>query len=411
MTYGGMMSATEDEKSVEAPKPSTTGSSYKRIIQIIILSLLVWSAVGIIVYPEWWYSLVYDSQYRSIDYWTSGNLIATYNVIGYLFPSALIVWAILSFSGQQAHQRLVRANRRMALLVTNPLGYSVVVVLLIVAFLIGLHFTGPRTQASRDIQASLEKSKRDLEAIRAKISPAEVPPLTDPTSFTYIDPAEIESLYGQNEPELVPTLVKKRIEDSRKVDLSFGAGDSAKADVGSSELQAEEQELKATEKNPQRKLKDLIDFLYEQKKLKRYGLDRPLPDELKKLDDATALLSGYGVIADEKNLRGVRDRLFAEELNRLETELSTIHGLVLVDGDWTVEKGTDGYTFRAPVIEHISSPLSFEFHLSDSEIQAKTKEIIEKFRSRRIRLSAFGNVIAGASSNDQNVHIMPIAVY
>jgi hypothetical protein len=406
------MSITESEGSGDERATATPrGESAWRAVRVTFLFVAIWCAVGVVVYPEWWYGLVFDGKYRLPSYWGEGNLIAMYNTISFFFPALFTIWAILSFSNSNTSSRLQKLNQRVVKALSGKTWYFGAVIALGIVFAVGLYFTGPRTKQMRDLQTSLEKSTRELKETLEKIKTTEVPPLSDPTSFAYIDTAEVESLYGQNEPELLPTLVKKKIEDSRKGDASVMAGEYFKTDIGLSEVRSEEQELKATEKNPQRKLKDLIDFLYEQKKLRRYGLEQTKPEELKKLDDATSLLSRYGVVSNETKLRSVRDRLFSEELNRLENELSTLHGLVLVDGDWTVARTNGGYVFRAPVIEHISSPLSFEFRLNDNDMQPKTKEIIETFKSRPIRLTAFGNVIAGASASDQNVRIVPVAVY
>jgi hypothetical protein len=258
----------------------------------------------------------------------------------------------------------------------------------------------------------LTKSQRDLQAMidKQKINPEE-PPLSDPTSFAYIDTQEVESLYGQNEPDLVPALVRNRIEFSTHLDAETSIDDFLKTKAGIAQAKEEETELRETEKNPQRKLRDLIRFLYDEGKLKRYGHQRWKSEDLQKLEDATAMLSKYGVIADPKKLRAVRDRLLYEEVQRLDDELSVLHGLVLVDADWTVEVTPDSYTFRAPVVEQISKPLFFETRIRNAELTPKTQDIIGSLRTRPIRLTVFGNVIAGASPEDRSVHIAPIAVF
>ena len=146
-------------------------------------------------------------------------------------------------------------------------------------------------------------------------------------------------------------------------------------------------------------------------KLRRYGHRRWNSEDLRELEDATTLLSKYGVLADEKRLRDVRDRLLAAEMGRLERELQILHGLVLAEGDWTVDTTSEGYRLRTAVVDQVSYPLYFSVSLRKQDITQKSQDAVRTLEGRRMRLSVFGNVAAGVSAKVRDVHITPIAVF
>src|SRR5579863_1574767 len=328
---------------------------FRRIVGVVVSAVLIWCAIGVVVYPEWWYRLIFESNYKDAGYWAQGNYAAFLNAFNYLLPIALTVCAVLALVRTSVPERLEAAGRGLASWVVSQKGFAFVAGGLLSVFVAGLLTAGIRSADSRQMMDQLHKSQRDLQAMldKQKASPEE-PPLSDPTSFAYIDTQEVESLYGQNEPDLVPALVRKRIEFSTHLDAETSVDEFLKTKAGMTQAKQEETELRETEKNPQRKLRDLIRFLFDQGKLKRYGHQRWKSEDMQKLEDATAMLSKYGVIADPKKLQAVRDRLLYEEVQRLDNELSVLHGLVLVDADWTVEATQDAYRFRAPVVEQIS---------------------------------------------------------
>ena len=382
-----------------------------RIVRILLLCIVLYSAIGVVMFPDWWFTLVFEGGYADPSTWVVGNLYGLYVALGILFPPILTIWGVLSFSTPTAHDRVRAFNHVVLARSSQGIGFWATLVVLLLAFLTGLHYSGPRTEPFRKSMAQLKESQKHLDEVLQKNKVNDDPPLSEPTAFAYIDTAEVESLYGQNEPELVPTLVRQKIEKIAKGDASISVEDYLKSSVGVSQERTQEEELRRTEKNPQRKLKDLIDFLYSQQKLKRYGHQQWKSDELQKLEDATSLLSRYGVLADPAKLRAVRDRILSEEVQRLDNELSTLHGLVLVEGDWLITRTPTGYRLTAPVVEQISNPPSFEFRLNDGDLQSKTKDVIESQKARPIRLTAFGNVIAGATGLDHNVQFVPIAVF
>lgn len=132
---------------------------------------------------------------------------------------------------------------------------------------------------------------------------------------------------------------------------------------------------------------------------------------MRKLEDATTLLSGYGVVANESKLRAVRDRLLGEEMKRLETELQTLHGLVLVEGDWAVDSLPEGYKLRSPAVNQVSNPLYFTVFVRKREVSQKNQDEVQALKGQLLRLSVFGSVAAGASNSARDIHVGPVAIF
>src|ERR1035437_1708135 len=238
-----------------------------------------------------------------------------------------------------------------------------------------------------------------------------VAPLSEPTTFFYLDSKEVDSLYGQNEPDLVLAIVKEELRTSSEVGASASVEQFLATKAGWNKYQSRQVELRQSEKNPQRKTRDLLRYLYDGKKLRRYGHRRWSSEELQKLEDATGLLSRYGVIADRNRLRGVRDRLQSEEMSRLATELRTLHGLILAEGDWTVDATPEGLGLRTPMGEPVSNPLFFSVLLRKQDISPRSLDAVQVLKGRPLRLSVFGNVAAGVSDRVREVNISPVAIF
>ncbi len=134
--------------------------------------------------------------------------------------------------------------------------------------------------------------------------------------------------------------------------------------------------------------------------------------DLKALDDATQLLSHkYDLIVDKRKLTALRDRLLSNEKESLDNQLRTLHGLVLVQGDWLVESRQDAFVLRRPFMEDVTNAPVCEVTLKRDGVAERNREILERMGRNRMRLSVFGNVLVGTSSQSNTVLLSPIAVF
>jgi hypothetical protein len=177
-------------------------------------------------------------------------------------------------------------------------------------------------------------------------------------------------------------------------------------------LQRKLTEYHQTPKNNERKLKDLVKYLFDKKLIKRYRNLRIESEDIRSLDEATQLLTGkFNLQIDQKQLRLLRDRLLSQEMQRLLTELHQLRGMILVEGDWSIDIQPESYVFRRPFVENVTNPPLCEIKLRKNDISTQYKDIIEGLKGSPMRLSILGNVITGISGDSRIVLLNPIAVF
>ena len=87
----------------------------------------------------------------------------------------------------------------------------------------------------------------------------------------------------------------------------------------------------------------------------------------------------YGLVVDNGQLTKVRDQLLSQEILKLKTELKQLRGLVLIQGDWSVETQQDTYVFRRAFIENVTEPLNCELKLKKADISSENRENHRRF--------------------------------
>lgn len=159
----------------ELPKRSI---GFGTVARICALGLFVYCAFGVLIYPNWWYELIFERHYTEIGYWGIGNYYGIFNTISFLLPSALTVWAILSLSTTEAAEKLQSVNRKIWSGMTNVKGFVLAFLVLATVFGVGLYSAGPRTADYRNAMANIAESQRKLQESMAKAKSSESPPLS-----------------------------------------------------------------------------------------------------------------------------------------------------------------------------------------------------------------------------------------
>jgi hypothetical protein len=267
---------------------------------------------------------------------------------------------------------------------------------------------GPRHRAELRTMEMIEARIAEL----SKREQKEKFPLSVPTTFLYLDSQEVGSLYGQFEPELSTSLVVQEIADTKEIGVEISAQDLLKTEAGRSQYQRRLEEYRKTEKSTERKLKDLLLYLDKNRLLKRFGDIELRSEELRKVDDATRLLTErYGFVIDKQKLKILRSRLLAGELRRLEEDLHGLRGLVLVEGDWSVELRADTYWFRRPFVENVTNAPVCEVKVRRDSLSPRSRDRIDGLAGRPMTLAVFGDVLAGGSGLSRTMLVTPIAVF
>jgi hypothetical protein len=263
----------------------------------------------------------------------------------------------------------------------------------------------------RDSEITLAQLET-LEGLIPKDAAPGTSPLAEPTTFLYVDQNAVEALYGQYEPDLIIASAKSAIEDSTEIKAGTSIEEFLKTEIGRKSLAQKEMEYKAIDKKPERKLKELLPYLYSRKLIHQFD-NQPASssEEAKSLSSAVDLLKAYGIPIDPKKLAAARDRLLAQQLSKLEEDLRQLQGLVLIQGDWAVQNIGDQYRFTRPFVDNISHSAMASFEIPKAQFSQGNKLIIDKLGTGTLRLRLFGNVLTGLSDGSRSVTVNPTALF
>lgn len=202
------------------------------------------------------------------------------------------------------------------------------------------------------------------------------------------------------------------MKDSTEFRGEIGYDGILKTEYGKQEFNNRLMEYRATHKTTERKLKDLLTYIIEKNPEKRFHNVEFKSEDLKKLDEATEIFTvKYDLSVDKNKLTMLRDRILSEELYRLEQRLQQIRGLIMIEGDWSVEANQELYIFKRPFMDNVTNPPICEVKLPKNSISSQERSTIEGANTKRIRLTVFGNVLTGMTHDSKTVFLTPIAVF
>lgn len=385
--------------------PRSTDDRFSLLAKLLSTGLLLYVAIGIRYFaPEWWRSFFFEGGVFDWSHWSTGLEYVNANLVS-LFVVALVLGFIVLM---MLPSSLRTAMRSLVLKLIDGTGGRIVRVIL-VGFIIFSLFTLDSRIAEVKRQERLELEEYRKELARKGV---DNPPLAGPTSFIFLSSQNIDSLYGQYEPELIPATIIDEMQKSNQLKAGVKLDEYLTTEVGKNELERRMTEYKRISKSAERKLKDLLEYLLSTNFIKRYQDLQTTSEDIKKLDDAVSLLgTQYGLAVDNSQLTKVRDQLLSQEIFKLKTELRQLRGLVLIQGDWSVETQQDTYLFKRAFIENVTEPLNCELKVKKTDISPENREIIEDLKDKKIRASVFGNVIVGISDATRTLTVNPIAVF
>lgn len=419
MTEQGISSPPGDEKSQESKRSTDkqTPSPLRRISYILILFLLFWTCLGAWLYPAWWYAFVFEGGFRHVDTWVGGLGWFLSNYIVLILTQVFTIWMILALSRTNFPNKLRDLPKAFWEQRIKKRWIFLFIAILASLTAASVFSSEVRSREERELNKRLAENSRKLDEemkkLTADLKGDDDPlPLSEPTKFIFLDKDTIESLYGQNEPDLVPAVITVEIKDSTELKGAVNIEDFLKTEYGRQVFNNRVTEYRKTPKTTERKLKDLLTYLIEKNPQKRFRNVESKSDDIKKLDEATQLLTlKYDVLLDKEKLRMLRDRLLTEERYRLEQLLEGLHGLTIIEGDWIVETRPDAYVLKRPFIENVTAPPLCEVKILKGAITTQDRSIIEGLATKRMRLTIFGNVLAGMSNDSKTVFLTPIAIF
>src|SRR5216683_1149756 len=159
----------------------------RKILRPAFLGILILLCGGIIFDPFWWYRLVHQGQYLSLDLWLE-PVNYTISLLWTIFFTLVTIYAVLVLSKTGVPDKLVSGSKTFwdDWVVGRKRWRIYVVILFVIAT--GVWTAGPRShdeqawqKTIKESQESLEKSKRELQKLGKDSSDKNKPPLSEPT--------------------------------------------------------------------------------------------------------------------------------------------------------------------------------------------------------------------------------------
>jgi len=365
--------------------------------------LSIYLLVGTSLYPGWWHYFFFRGGVFSLPFLEDGisRIFRFLTPVVYFGVAVLVFVYLIGFSTPTRVRAFFAAvwSRFIRLRFINY--FAAVLVILAVG---SIWLT-----RGRDSEITLEQ----LESLRTpKDAAPGNSPLAEPTTFLYVEQNAVEALYGQYEPDLIVASAKSAIEDSTEIKAGASIEEFLRTEIGRKTLAQKEMEYKAIEKKPERKLKELLPYLYSRKLIHQFD-NQPASssEEAKSLSSAVDLVKAYGIPIDPKKLAAARDRLLVQQLSKLEEDLRQLQGLVLIQGDWAVQNVGDQYRFTRPFVDNISHSATASFEIPKAQFSQGNRVIIDKLGGGTMRLRLFGNVLTGLSDGSRSVTVNPTALF
>ncbi|RCJ39572.1 hypothetical protein A6770_38755 [Nostoc minutum NIES-26] len=384
------------------------------LTRLSMIALLLFCIIGIYMFPAWWYEFFFRAGFLSGYVWQAG--------INYLIKFGLN-WIILVCMICLLLMVLVRKTNYLNSLkppfvkvqrwVEGKLGVSIIAILVGIFFisLISLQSWGIINYVRRivDYYPLSNESTNVFDQSFNKNSN----PLTKPTTFIYIAKNEVESLYSQYESELTPSKVTEEVIDSTTLKAELSVKELLSTEAGKDWLQKKIKEYQQITKTPERKLTDLLHYLYNDGKLKQLTNLESNSDDIVELNNAVQVLNNkHKLTLDQNQIKSIREKLMSQELGQFKVDLGNLSGNILVKGGWTIEDQaqSQNYLLKHVLVEGIGNSPICAVNLPKTNVQTQYKDEIKISTSNRkpIKLSVFGTVITNDSST---IWINPIAIF
>jgi hypothetical protein len=389
----------------------------RKALTVAVLLLLTILAAGLILDPYWWYRFIFEHQFGEWSLWKEAMTFGLDEFALWILFGTVIIYAILVLQRTTVPDHLLDFTKKSwaNYIVGRKVWYVVLALLIVMA--VGIWSSPQRSTVEQENAAKWAETNRSLQENQRKMEEIiagnkQKPPLAEPTIFLFLDKELVESLYGQREPEVVLAEVAEETKTTDTVKVQVDVQKVLETSAGREQYQKRLSSYKATPKTTERKLRDLVWYLQGKGLINTFGTGLEFQsDELKNLNSATEQLARYGIVQDQKKLRALRDRLFAQELAALEKRLTNLKGLALIEGDWFVEVASDSYILSRPFAADVSNPATCEIRLHKSSLTTESRDTLEGVGRKPVRLAVFGNVTIGVSPASRTVQLTPIAIY
>jgi hypothetical protein len=382
----------------------------RRALALLGVVAALYFAIGSSLFPGWYYGLFWNGGLTSADDWAIGvDYWVETPIVPITVGAALVVTIFI-----------VRRNRARFWQAIDRFGYYLILGsvtgVLLTAFFVH-QVLQPSYEALQPINL-FNAALRQYEASSPKL-----PTIQPPIDFQFIDKDRVQALYNQIEPDLIEAQrnVETSTDTSAKAGVKAGV---AEAEVGGSKRQQDNSLYKRVESSPERECVEVMDFQLGRSQIQYYTDGRQWINRRAALNFHTGLaqidkdfevakkaapikplpLEEPLAQPPSKEEQEAAERQLKQYEDLFNTELSSLQGMVIVDGEFTATRSADG---NALLVERFADkPRRVDFRFT----APSTPELTQIVSIGRTHLRVFGTVLKPLGA-DGVIEVRPIAVY
>jgi hypothetical protein len=306
-----------------------------------VVCATLYAVVGCYIFGPWWFGFFWDSGFKSVDYIAIGTRILLDQYF-FLVICIVVGFFSLAFVVMAFPTRLFAFLDRFSKVIL-----SACIAALVIASLVVYH-----TQGWAYAEAKNAFWPTDMGELAKKLRAGMDPPVIEPPiAFFYLNSQTVEALYGQLEPELEETSrdVKSSSELKGTAELAAGGG---KVGVEGGKSGEQESRYDRSKFSTERKCLEVMKYVRKTWPASYYtnfwewDLRRQAAELLgiatEDRVDPALFKPIEPISADPEELKRQGNKLWQESGAKMTSELSLIHGIVFVDGDFAkTVRGTD----------------------------------------------------------------------
>ncbi len=379
-----------------------------RCCAVLSVIVFLYLTVGYLMFPNWFYSLLWERYYRDSDWWMDGlnYWLTKQPFVFYVFITAAVVLLILAY---RRRDRFFSFIDRFAFRMIAWSLAGVVITVLVVRI-----YGSPYPMTSSTAQFYALAYNLTLKEVQSLPLTIQVP-----VDFHYLDSERVKGLYNEIEQDLVEQ--QRTVGSTGEITGKIGGkAGPVEGEIGGSKQQNSSSTYQRLEFSPEKKCVEVMNYLLKGNKSKYLTtaddwLRRKQAADFKAQYDEIVnrgLLGGQATsptpAADTaksptKDDQDAATYLLEQNREGLKSELASLDGLLFVEGDFAISKTSQG---TIVLVEKFSEIPRVVFRVT-APVAPGLNEIVP---SGRAHLKVFGTVIRPLVGNAP-IEVRAIAVF
>jgi hypothetical protein len=384
-------------------------TAVKRALVGIGVVAFAYLAIGSLVFPEWFHSLLWDKGYSSAEYWSGGLEFWTqeHPELFYFGIAAFFVVLYLAFRYRSLLFRIIdRLDGWIFAL--SLLG------IIIVSLAVGRYASSFLFMGSNAAQISAMNSA--LQQVAAYGRP---PIIEAPIDFHYLDGDRVKALYSQIEPELVEQ--QRTVGGVGSISGKVGVkAEAVEAEIGANKQSTTNSTYQRVIFSSERQCIEVMNYLLRTNRTQYYmdderwlsertttdfiqkysqlikGMYAPTPIPLEKIPEIKPVSSKEEQVATALRLKQYQDQMNAE--------MMSLQGMIIVNGLFTVTRSSQG---NLELTESFAEKPTKIFFKSVVPLAFQSSRISP---GSKVRLRVFGTVLHPPDEQG-NIALRPTAIF